>query len=382
MGDEEGSEFGFDFEGMDFSDIAGVPKNMDFADRADIPREFNDNQVEKEKIENEIRKFKEALKKGPITAKIFAECSSVIFGPLKDYMLGQAAQAECDLDKAAAHYGIAIMSSNEEFRGYDWMTHKIFFDSLTRRGGIFLVKGMAEKAEQDFNEALKLDPIDANLFLSRGQAREMIGDLEAAIKDYSTAIRYGLGLEHDTHFEVLYSMRAGAKLKAQDYEGAKSDIEIAIDLSANDFQNYDLKADILIKQWASKYKERSMKRYSFKLLDEAIASLDESLKINPKNSYALRLRAATRVVKAECSKSKRRTSWLRQAERDYCEYIHMNPEDSSAYADRGDLRLRMGNTEFALIDYERAIALNHTSLEIQRRFNSVVDKVLEQESKG
>jgi len=48
-----------------------------------------------------------------------------------------------------------------------------------------------EGALQDFSEAIRLKPDDAEAFYNRGVGRRAKGDVEGALQDYNEAIRLG-----------------------------------------------------------------------------------------------------------------------------------------------------------------------------------------------
>src|SRR5258706_2744613 len=56
-------------------------------------------------------------------------------------------------------------------------------------GSAYVAKRDTDRAIQDFNQAIKLDPKYANAFNSRGIAYQAKGDNERAIQDYGEAIR-------------------------------------------------------------------------------------------------------------------------------------------------------------------------------------------------
>ena len=43
-------------------------------------------------------------------------------------------------------------------------------------------------AVADFTHVLKLDPTNANAFFNRGSAHDALGDFDAALRDYTTAL--------------------------------------------------------------------------------------------------------------------------------------------------------------------------------------------------
>ena len=60
--------------------------------------------------------------------------------------------------------------------------------ALFDRGTDYLEKGEYEKAIQDYDEAILLDPLDAITYSNRGSAYYNLGQHERAIQDYDEAI--------------------------------------------------------------------------------------------------------------------------------------------------------------------------------------------------
>jgi tetratricopeptide (TPR) repeat protein len=60
--------------------------------------------------------------------------------------------------------------------------------AYNNRGVAYRLKGNYEQAIDDFNEAIRLAPKNANAFNNRGVAYRNIGDLDRAVADYDQAI--------------------------------------------------------------------------------------------------------------------------------------------------------------------------------------------------
>ena len=63
--------------------------------------------------------------------------------------------------------------------------------ALHTRGGLYANKGDIDRAIQDYDEGLRLNPNYVNLYHSRGNAYRAKGDNDRAIRDYDEAIRLG-----------------------------------------------------------------------------------------------------------------------------------------------------------------------------------------------
>ena len=60
--------------------------------------------------------------------------------------------------------------------------------AYTNRGFAYGTKGQHDRAIQDYDQAIKLDPSNAVVFSNRGRAYDAEGQLDRAIQDYDQAI--------------------------------------------------------------------------------------------------------------------------------------------------------------------------------------------------
>ncbi len=79
-------------------------------------------------------------------------------------------------------------------------------------------------AMKDYNAAIRLNPLDIDVYYNRGLLRETQGDITGAVSDYSEDIK--LNPEH----EKSYNNRGGLRKKLGDFDGAMSDLNMAIKL--------------------------------------------------------------------------------------------------------------------------------------------------------
>jgi tetratricopeptide (TPR) repeat protein len=86
------------------------------------------------------------------------------------------------------------------------------------RGADYSQVGQYQRAIQDYDQAIQLEPGDSSLFYQRGNAYRRLGQYQRAIQDYDQAIK----------LEPLYSpafyWRGQAKLKTGDNAGGNADI--------------------------------------------------------------------------------------------------------------------------------------------------------------
>jgi tetratricopeptide (TPR) repeat protein len=159
-------------------------------------------------------------------------------------------------------------------------------------------KDANRKAIDDYNEAIRLYPNEAEYFISRGDARSFLGDYDSAIQDFDKAIRI------DPNGYSAYSGRGSAWVGQCNYDKAIRDFNEALRLGANDPVLNALLYSARGGVWAAK------KNY-----DRAIADYDLAIRLAP-NSIA------------------------------------------DFYASRGDAWLAKRNYDQAIRDYDQAVRLD------------------------
>jgi tetratricopeptide (TPR) repeat protein len=220
------------------------------------------------------------------------------------------------------------------------------YQIYNNRGNAYYSKRDYDHAIQDFNEAVRLSPNDANTYYTRGNAHggrgiaydnkydyeHAIQDYNEAIQDYTDAIRlnqsyafayYGRGIAYDS--------RGIEHDNSDDYNRAIQDYNEAILLSPNN---------------AGAYKYRGVAYNHKSDYDRAIQDFSEAIRLNPKDSVAYLGRGIAHIYKGDYDR----------AIQDFNELILLNPKDSVAYGARGDTYLLQSNLAAAISDFENAIS--------------------------
>ncbi|MEH2411252.1 tetratricopeptide repeat protein [Nostoc sp.] len=218
-------------------------------------------------------------------------------------------------------------------------------------------KGEYTNAIANYNQALKVNHGDVNLYYKRGLAHYQIGDYEAAIADYSQAIqtnihdaksynKRGLALSQIGRLEeaindytqairinpnvaVAYKNRAEARSNVGDNQGAIEDYTQAIKINPH---------------YADTYKNRGIARY----LLGSQPGFPQAIKINPKDAIAYKKRGNARSDLGD----------FEGAIEDYTQAIQINSNYVDAYYNRGNARSDLGDLEAAIEDYTQAIQIN------------------------
>ena len=117
-----------------------------------------------------------------------------------------------------------------------------------------------------------------NEVINRGMAKEIKGDWDGAIADFSKAI------ELNPTFADNYQMRGTAKRDKGDLDGAIADFTKAIDLNPQDYNNYF---------------NRGVSKQDKNDVDGAIADFSKVIELAPKHSYAYNARGNAKKAKGD-----------------------------------------------------------------------------------
>ncbi len=181
-----------------------------------------------------------------------------------------------------------------------------------------------------FNEAVRLNPKNADVFYFRGAAQQGKGDLDAALRDFDEAIR----LKPDD--AMNFPGRGIARKEKGDLDGALRDYDEAIRLNPGH--------EVSFRARASARKEKGD-------LDGALRDYGEAIRLNPEYANTHYFRGRTREAQGD----------LDGALRDYCEAIRLDPEDAINFRSRGEARRLKGDIKGADEDFNQALRLETPS---------------------
>jgi tetratricopeptide (TPR) repeat protein len=139
-------------------------------------------------------------------------------------------------------------------------TRAILSSSYNNRGAAFVEKRDYDRAIQDYNEAIRLNPNAANSFYGRGVAYNRKGDFDRAIQDQNEAIRL------NPNFAVAYDARGRANRNKGDFDHAIQDYDQAIRLNP---------------KFATAYNNRGESRLHVGDFDHAIQDFNQAIGLNP-----------------------------------------------------------------------------------------------------
>ncbi len=141
---------------------------------------------------------------------------------------------------------------------------------FAQRGNAYFVKGQVDKAIQDYDSAVALDPTNDTALANRGIAHLTQGKADLAMNDYTAALRANPKNANSYNLRGLLYFRSGKlDLAIQDYTSA-------------------IKYD---PGFVDAYIDRGYARYAAKAYDSAILDFNAAAKLAPKNPLPVYLRS-------------------------------------------------------------------------------------------
>ena len=171
-----------------------------------------------------------------------------------------AFQEQGHLEKAIGQYDQAIRLNPQDAEAY------------INRGNAYAALGQLERAIQDFDEAIRLNPQYAEAYNNRGNAYDDLGQPQRAIKDYDEAIRL------NPEYAKAYYNRGNAYGSLDQPERAIIDYDKAIRLDS---------------QLAPSYNNRGLAYAALGQFERAIQDYDEAIRLNPQHTNAYYNRGLT-----------------------------------------------------------------------------------------
>ena len=211
-----------------------------------------------------------------------------------------------------------------------------------KRGDECFQKGHYDAAITSYNEALRLNPKDANTHYKRANARHHLRDYEGAIKDYTQAITI------NPNYAKAYNKSGNVRYHLGDYEGAIEDYTQAIKINP-----YLLKDQQEFIQAIKIYANDNFvddKRGNVSEIGDYKRSIEvftQVIEISPNDAVAYKNRGNTSSDLGDYEK----------AIEDYTQAIKINPHDADAYYNRGNARYSQGDKLLAIEDFQKATNL-------------------------
>jgi tetratricopeptide (TPR) repeat protein len=197
------------------------------------------------------------------------------------------------------------------------------------RAQAYFDKGDWDKAIDDANESIRLNPHYFGGYLARAIIYRRSGNLDQAISYYSAAIRL------NPNFARTYYDRAIAYADKGDYEKVIRDSTEAIRR-----RDPVMQADF--------YHNRALAYKAIGNLNKAMADFNEAIRLAPKDLRTYCGRASAFEDMGQ----------LEKAKADYHRALAFNAKDAPGFVMRGYSHFAMGNYRAAASDYEKAVRLS------------------------
>ncbi len=235
------------------------------------------------------------------------------------------------------------------------------FDKHLVSGNDYLEKKQYDLALSEFDEAVNINPVSAEVRKGRADAYHFLGKSEKAIEDYSETINLGL-----KNAEVL--RRRGYNFRiVQQYDGAIADYSEAINLEPKDYLSYIGRCQIY---------------FDKREFDNALTDCNQAIGLNPADPNAFQNRGNVYLAKNENNLAMadfnsairlqpanaagylgRASSYLSNndltnALEDYNEVLRLEPDNVAAFSLRGLVHQRKNQHEKAIVDFSEALQQN------------------------
>jgi tetratricopeptide (TPR) repeat protein len=198
--------------------------------------------------------------------------------------------------------------------------------AYTNLGSFFANMGQLNKAIENFDKAIALNPNDYLAHSNRGAAFEKMGQLDKAIKSYDRAVTL-----NPNDFTAYYNRGITFERMGQ-LKKAIEDFEQAIALNPNNYMAHN-NMGILYSRTG--------------LYDRSIESFNHSLDLNPDYAIAYNNRGLTYSFIGQ----------YRRAIEDFNKAILLGYNYGSVYFNRGSMYLRTGSKELAISDFQQGCDL-------------------------
>ncbi|AFZ03465.1 tetratricopeptide repeat protein [Calothrix sp. PCC 6303] len=249
-------------------------------------------------------------------------------------------------------------------------------NSYLKTGDDHFARGNYEVAVSRYQEALKLDIDNSEIYYKIGLSKYHLKDYDEAIRDLVKVVslnphhlqalhklglaRYQGGelenaialftqaLQINPHDARIYVHRAEVRSRLGDNQGAIEDYHQAMKLNPIIAENQEYLQPIGIHpEDVEGFRNRGNSRYDIGDFTGAIQDYTSALQINPHDADIYYNRANVKYDMAD----------IKGALDDYNQVIKINPYDAEAYFSRGNLRRESGDKQGAIEDFEKATEL-------------------------
>ena len=256
-----------------------------------------------------LRDYDQAIKLAPQRAVTFISRALCLWGR------SELERARADLDEA-----VRLDANN---------TAGVAATALALKGRIGLGANDADGALASYEQAIRLAPQRAELYLDRAAAWNLKGDFEKAFADYDHVIK--LNADNSGGYAlVANTLKAQLLASRGDLDAAIAQYNDAIKLAPQQPSLYLDRADL----WTRKGDT-----------ERALADYGEAIKIDPANAAAYNIRGDFHRSKGDYT----------NALANYDQAIQKQPDDLTGYSNRGLVRYYQGEFAKAVDDFKRIV---------------------------
>ena len=229
------------------------------------------------------------------------------------------------------------------------------------RGGANLAIGDYQRANQDFDQAVQINPENENTYNNRGMSYSLLGNYQSAIRDFDKAIQIKPDFfEAYSNRGVVYGILDDAQHAIQDYDKAiqiKPQSEAVYTnrgIAYGILQNYrraiqDFDRAIQINpEFANAYYNRGYAYHNLGDIQRALQDYDKAIQINSEYTDAYYNRGNIYFYLDD----------YQQAVQNFDKVLQINPQDAEAYNYRGFVYFNLGDYQQAIQDFDQAIQIN------------------------
>jgi tetratricopeptide (TPR) repeat protein len=198
--------------------------------------------------------------------------------------------------------------------------------AYTNLGSFYQKAGQYDKAMENYDKAIILDPNDHLAYINRGVIFDAVGQFDKAIESYNKAV-----IANPDDYRAYYN-RGLSYDKVGRIVEAIEDFQRATKLNAMDPRAYNNLGVLYSK---------------LGMYDKSIAALNYAITLEPNNPVTYNNLGLIYTY----------SSQFNRAIEDFTKAIVVNQNYASAYYNRGDAYLRTGNKELAVSDFQKACAL-------------------------
>ncbi|NLN36192.1 MAG: tetratricopeptide repeat protein, partial [Candidatus Cloacimonetes bacterium] len=209
------------------------------------------------------------------------------------------------------------------------------------RGETYLKEAKWEQAYADFNQAIELEPENAEAYRYRGATYHKLGDAKSALKDYNQAIKL------DPNKSDLFLNRGILQADSGDSQNALVDLNEAIRLNPSNAMAYHMRARVYSEAW-----------FDGDSIDHALEDFEQAIKLDPNDPEVY-------VSRAQLWSEPSFPKGKKEALADYNQAIRLAPDNAEYYLARYKIKLSLKDANGASEDLTKAYQLDPSNEEVK-----------------